>query len=238
MQYPKSNNDIQCIGPCYKPNTHILHPITLEYVTDKKNPFCPTNEWIKSDVKKIYIDNCKNPTEDKDTFDQSLDILIPTVSFNSMYFLKVYYQITSFDKAFDWLNNNKDSSYNTKKRILDLSWKSFGRGLILDDRTIDYHVKLAGDYWVNDIYDRLKKYIVVGKNVKLGKNNKPNPKDMNVVINYIKVKLITSGIFQKFIIKYINYYKNKWSSIYSHINNIKNEYIKYLISKINSTTNI
>ena len=40
-KYSKSANGYQCLGQCVTKNKKIIHPITLETVTDKDNSFCP-----------------------------------------------------------------------------------------------------------------------------------------------------------------------------------------------------
>jgi len=47
-EYPKSKHGFQCLGPCNKPSSTIVHPTTLEYITHK-HPFCPVNEWVSVD---------------------------------------------------------------------------------------------------------------------------------------------------------------------------------------------
>jgi len=60
-KFPKSIKKYDCIGPCYEPNTPILHPITLEHVYDSTYPFCPINEpnaIIDGELQ--LIDRCHN----------------------------------------------------------------------------------------------------------------------------------------------------------------------------------
>ena len=60
--YPKSINGMQCVGPCYKKNTKILHPIYLNVVTNnEKNFFCPIvekKEIINGKKISTYVDEC------------------------------------------------------------------------------------------------------------------------------------------------------------------------------------
>ena len=99
IKYPKSKSGMQCVGPCYKPNTYIMHPITLEYITDKNNIFCPVQEWHDTSPDGITIhitDVCAGFTYDKnkDTADDiETNIIVPYIDFNKTHFLKIYYNI-------------------------------------------------------------------------------------------------------------------------------------------------
>ena len=48
LKYPKSMNNIQCIGPCYKAGTVIIHPSTLDEITSNVN-FCPIDTTVIHD---------------------------------------------------------------------------------------------------------------------------------------------------------------------------------------------
>ena len=50
-KYPTSKNGYQCLGLCYEPKTWIVHPITLEHVTNTHFPFCPVKEWASKNEK-------------------------------------------------------------------------------------------------------------------------------------------------------------------------------------------
>ena len=236
MNYPKSKNNVQCIGPCYKPNTHILHPITLEYITNK-TPFCPTNQWINPNNERIFLDKCSKPTSNKDMIDPSIDLLLPTISFNSEYFLKIYYKINSFNDAISWINNNK-VGYETAKRILDCAWKGFASDIdVVSDNILETHVKIIKKHWIPDIYEKINMYLEIKNgNIRIGKKGETS-KFKDQKMEYIINKFITVGILHKFITKYTKHYKNEWYTIESHIDNIKVEFIKYLTSKIKSTIN-
>ena len=50
-RYPTSNSGLQCVGPCYKKNTKIIHPIYSHVVTDLHNSFCPVAEYYENNPK-------------------------------------------------------------------------------------------------------------------------------------------------------------------------------------------
>lgn len=247
IKYPKSKNNLQCIGPCYQAGTTIVHPLTLEYVTDKYNPFCPVKEWeyIDTETNKKIIrttDICYHPTESKDLSGKEfeMNILTPSIDFNDEQFLKIFYNIHSFEDAINWIDNKKYSPILTRLRIIDCAWNAYGKNVnIIDHRVVDFYIEVTKKKWIQDIYKHLNKYIHIsdGK-VMLGnpKENKLSPKDEVIVrTNFLIDRFINSDQMYKFLIRYLKYRKDEWDNIISHSINIKNDLIKYIENKINLT---
>ena len=87
-KYSKSKNNFQCLGPCYEPSTYIIHPTTLEHVTNTKYPFCPVNEWDDIDPKtkqktSRITDKCFNPIKKKNisAHEVEMNIILPKIDF-------------------------------------------------------------------------------------------------------------------------------------------------------------
>lgn len=251
--YPKSKNGFQCIGPCYQSNTTIVHPITLEYITDKSNPFCPVGQWEYTDRdtgKKTIktTDACHHPTDNKDLSGKEFEIsiLTPNIDFNDTQFLKIYYNIYSFEDAVNWCDTRKYLPVLTRLRIMDCALTAYGNDLnIVDHRTVDFFIEIFKTKWINDIYNNIGKYISIDNDIiKLAqpkidtKENKENNADKHIKYNYIKTKFINNDEIYKFLLKYIKYRKDKWETIKYHSDNIKNDFIIYLENKIKTTLDL
>jgi hypothetical protein len=247
-KYPKSKNNFQCVGPCFQPNTLIVHPLTLEYVTDRYYPFCPVREWS-------YIDNetgdkimkttdiCLNPTESKDLSGKEFEInmLTPTVDFNDEQFLKIFYNIYSFDDAVTWIDNKTYTSpLLTRYRVMNSAWNAYGSEIdIIDYRIVKFYIELAKKRWSSDIYKHLHKYVhILGQDVLLGDPDKNDLsyKDNAVIrINFLIDRFINNDEMYKFLVKYLKHRKDEWENTIDHSDSIKNDLIKYIENKIKLT---
>lgn len=240
-KYPKSKNNFQCLGPCFKENTRILHPVTFEYIK-ADNPFCAVNQWVtEENGEKNYkiTDDCNNVSKNINYDDVSLDIFLPTIHFDNTQFLKVNYQLHSFKETIEWANKNKNLiPFNTIKRVLGCSWKAYGLNLkYIHDDIIDLYVYISKTIWIKDIYKRIGKYVYLNNNnIVFKKKENSDTHNQKEKVNFIILKLITPGIISKFLTKYIKQYEKSWDDIVSHSDNIKQEYINYIEKKITSIT--
>ena len=245
IKYSKSKNNKQCIGPCYKPKTWIIHPITLDYVTDYDDPFCPTNIWKNKlpngKTEELLTDTCNNPTHINDHFkkDMALNMLIPSIDFNPEEFLKIYYNIFSFEDALNWLDKNSHLTINTKIRIIESAFIAYGKTLdIIDFRLINFISDIIKYKWINHIYGKLNKYInIVDKNIVIVKpqNNKLNIDDHLIVrMNYL-IDSLSENEIQKFFEKFIKYSIHNINNNELNLNKIKNDLIDYLEQKMLKT---
>lgn len=243
-KFPISINNQQCIGPCYPSNKIVLHPITLNYLTNKE-PFCPTLRWYdERDHQYKNADICLIPS-DTTKMDQQqidLDLIVPTFYFNCEYFLKAYYDIYSFENAIEWISiNNKDPLY-TLLRIINCSWRVFGPDIdIMNDQLIEFYSNVIKKNWIKDIYPEISKYIYIdskNKNIFLKEVNnidEPNQKNQIEKINYFNKKFNTSQVILNLLKIYISENKNDWNKIINHNNLIKIYYKKFVINKIKTT---
>lgn len=246
--YPRSKNGLQCVGPCYQAGTQIVHPETLEYTTNKNNPFCPVAPWEFTDKdtgKKMILttDECNRPTENKDLSGKEfeINILTPTIDFNSTQFLKIYYNIYSFEDAISFITDKKYLPLLTRCRIINCALASYGKDLnMIDHRVIDFFIELVNTLWIEELFHRLEKYINIdnGK-ISFGKNtdNNTNKNNKNIIINFIKSKFVNNDEIMKFLMRYIKYRKDVWDNIESHIDNIKDDFIDYIENKVQITIN-
>src|SRR3989304_10249269 len=95
-KYPIGLNGQQCIGPCYEPETYIVHPITLEYVTSSL-PFCPVHNYKYKDpstgkTEDRIIDQCIMPSKKTKGYEREyeMNVLLPKIDFDCSQFLKIY----------------------------------------------------------------------------------------------------------------------------------------------------
>jgi hypothetical protein len=115
--FQTSLSGFKCIGPCYRENTYIKHPVTKNIVTMKHN-FCPINPTTVND-NVIEVDECENITG---SFDNNINIF--RGHFNYSNFLKTFYNISSFQDAINYINTNNVGIY-TEKRILNSAWNAY-----------------------------------------------------------------------------------------------------------------
>lgn len=238
-KYPKSKKKFQCLGPCYYPNTMVIHPITLELTTNKKDPFCPVNEYYNKDHKRNeIIDLCYNPTEKKDLNKEELELnmLLPFIDFNTEMFLKTLYNIYSFEECIEWLEKNIHLPFGTRQRIFNTSLIAYGSSIqIIDNKSAKFFIEIIKKQWISDIYNSLKKYITISKNdVYISQNDSINDSSDDIVIkiNFILKTMINDEEVSKFLMRYISYYKESWDEVNDHIENIRLNLINYLKEKI------
>ncbi|CAH6421431.1 Hypothetical protein KVN_LOCUS262 [uncultured virus] len=244
-KYPKSKHNRQCLGDCFLPGTWIIHPITLDYVTDPDHAFCAVNEWETNDANtgkltKYFIDQCYIPTNEKDTSSAqiAMNILIPQIDFSCDQFLKIYYNIHSLEDTLNWIEVNQEAPLLTKLRIFDCSWELFGKNLdIIDDRIINFYIDVIKKKWIKKIYPILKNYIFIDENkeIFLSKNYNSSDEFKIEKINYFIKKFINKNNLYKFFVTYIENNRKNWQKIISHNKNIQNQFINYIKNKIEET---
>lgn len=242
IKYPTSKNNRQCIGPCYEPNKFIVHPITLNLVSGEPDKaFCPTNVYEGVDEMgnkyRSYVDQCFKSTSDTNINTQ-IDILNPTVTFNSQIFLNYYYNINTYDELLEWLNKNSHLLLSTKMRIIECGFSTFIKDIyLIDDNIIKLYTELFSEnleYFYNNTYE----YIDCGKNIVFKKNNNKKEKMKAERMKYLERKLITHDEVGKFINKYfekaIEELKEKNISLdyVFQKKNIISSFNKYLVNKI------
>lgn len=249
-KYPKSSQNFQCLGPCYQPGTVVVHPTTLEYVINKEHAFCPVDRWEyvnpKTGQKSFeYKDDCLIPTQNKDNLskEREIDILVPTIDFNDMRFLAMYYRLTSFEDSLNWIFNNKKTPVSTRMRILNCSFNAYGKNIdILDERLVSFIVEVINKKWIDDLFGSMKKYInVYNDKIQLSEPTVSSPDEEyndqlnKIKLKYFKSKFINDDEINKFLMKYIKYRSESWGDIIDIGSNIKAELIKYFENKIIST---
>jgi hypothetical protein len=249
-KYPKSKNNFQCLGPCYNPKTMIIHPTQLEYVTDHLRPFCPVNEWefkdpATGDKEEMITDVCLNPTKGENTSKSELEmnILIPQTDFNFEHFLKIYYEIFSFEDSMKWMNENKHSPIRTKMRIINASLEIYGKNIeIFDDVFIDFFIEYIKTKEIKKIYDKNNEYIGIDddKNILLMKKN-DNPLNVSENsterMNYLIKMFLGKNEIIKFMYRYFKHKKKEWDNIDNYLKNMSNDLNMYIFDKIKISIN-
>lgn len=245
--YPKSKNNLQCIGPCYPPGTEIVHPVLLDIVTNTQHPFCPVNEWeyMNPETKKIEMritDVCYKATTDKiSPREIEFNMLVPYIEFDSEQFLKIYYKIYSFEDGIDWIDTKKSAPINTKLRILNSLMKTFGSKIdIIDQRLVNFFIDVIKLKYMTKIFNAIGSYIVIdGQDVSLIDPDK-NTSDINdrvVRINYIVTTFLDEDTVFKFLSRYFKHRKDSMNRMTDHIESIIIDFIEYIKNKINMSLN-
>jgi hypothetical protein len=248
-KYPKSKRNLQCLGPCYQPKTKVIHPISLEIVTDNINAFCPVSQWIYEDPdtgrKDVLItDVCYNPTDNKTISKKELELnmLVPYVDFNIEQFLKIFYSIYSFEDGISWIDKNKFKPLYTRIRILNMCMKVYGGQIdIIDNRFVDFFIDIIKRKYIREIYLHVAKYIEIkGDEVFLVDPDGENIGNNNVVIktNYIIKNFINGDDISKFLTRYLRQRKEKWDQIVDHMQSIIADLTAYIVNKIHITLKI
>lgn len=261
-KYPKSKSGEQCLGPCYESGTWVIHPQTLDYIVDYDKAFCPVTFTKKIDPKtgkevNKYLDECYVPTKEKDESkkDIEMSILLPQIDFNCSHFLKIYYDIHSFDDALDKIDEMDSSSIYTKLRIIECAFKAYGKSSdsensnnfsidVFDTRLVNFYISVVKKLWINDIYPLVQKYIYIDNgngNIYLkqadGDSGK-NKQNRVEKINFLIKKFVNEDTVYKFLDNYIKNNKSSWSSIRSHNEKIKDEFINFILTKVEKTVKI
>ncbi len=164
-----------------------------------------------------------------------MNVLLPKIDFDCSQFLKIYYNIFSFDDALVWINNNKKKPTNTILRILECSWKTYGKDIdFIDDQLVNIYINIFKNIWIKKIYQNLKKYIIVeNKKIYLGMDQeKANKKYKVQKINFIIEKFITKNTVYKFFDQFITENRDGWEDIQNYNEFIKKSFIKYILIKI------
>ena len=249
-KYPKSTSGKQCVGPCYKKNTKIIHPMYLSIITDTHNDaFCPVAEWTKTDkdsgkIQRFHVDKCNEYTHKESTSEHatSYDLLYPYVDFNEEIFLQLFYNINNFSEAIQWIEDNKHSPIDSRKRILDLSIDAFGHSFDImetsDTRIVDFILNIIKTKYLNKIIVSLVKYVNINSDkdiVELKYNDKKETNESIIIkTNYIVKNLLTIENVTNFISNYFRI-QYKEARMQSHTEIIIDKFIIYIIGNIKKT---
>jgi hypothetical protein len=242
-KFPISVNNQQCVGPCYQPGTPVIHPISLNLISAKDHPFCPTFEWYNEKTKEYQqTDVCTAPSDISQMQQEiNLNLVVPMFHFSCEYFLKAYYNIYSFEGATDWVYNNSRAPINSQLRILNCAWKVFGSNVdIINDQLINFYSNLIKTIWMKNIYPKVSKFIYIDEtnnNIYLKENDQKDSEKRQIEkINYFNKKFNTSQIIYKVLQIYIKENKDKWNEIDDHNYGIRKQYTNYVIDGVKETT--
>lgn len=244
QKYPKTRSGETCIGPCYEPGTVIVHPHTLNPMTNRLHPFCPIlpTPHVIDGVEVIdSIGACYVPTQKKDISykDIQMNIILPQIDFSYTHFLKIYYNIDSFDNALSWITDTRNISIYTKLRIMECSFFAFGNEIdIIDSRLIQFYIYVIKNIWIRDIYPKIQKYIYIDENDKIYiKESIDTDKSHKVEkINFFVEKFVNEDVVYKILNRYIQKYKDRWNNIRSHNDLLKAEITEYIINKMKNSS--
>ena len=238
LKYPKSKNNIQCIGPCYKANTTISHPTRSQLQVTQSTPFCPIgpiqkyNQNMQHNIS--YTAECIFPTESEDI--QHKESNITSISeFTKHLFLSYYYEIMSFENAIEWLDNNENCPLKTKIRIINCALSTYEIiNNLIDERFVTFYIVFLKETKLNFIYKIIHENIELkDKKVFISKNNKLKYDDYKIErMNYIVSKFLDKNNIYTFLVKY---FKTKKTNV--DLNILTNDLIVYMQNIISNILN-
>lgn len=234
-RYPTSINNRQCLGPCYEANTFIIHPLTQMPITVKNAPFCPVEPYetinpVTKQRESNYTDECSMPTIKKDVAEEiTQSILLPTTEFDCSKFLRLYYDIYTFEDTLLWLEDNKHAQFDTKMRILNCAFKSFGPDIeIMDNTLIELFTTALKTEWMRYIYNEIiSKYIHIENDQFIIKKTDRDRNNKIEKINYFTTNYINNNNIYKLLQNYLKDNKKKWHDINSHNRSIRDYSISF-----------
>lgn len=253
-KFPKSKNNFQCLGPCYPANTLVIHPTYLETVTDKNHAFCNVNEWeyvdpVTGKKKDEITDMCTNPIDARDIKKISKEIeshmLTPFIEFSAEHFLKMYYNIYSFEDSLAWIDSNNSTPLNTRIRIINSSLRVFGKNIeMFDGRFVDFFVELLKKNHMSKIYNSLSPYIDIDMSqgeasiMITEKMSNVTSRDTYSVekTNYIIKTFLEKNEMTKFLTRYLKHKRDDFSNP-DVLEIMTDDFIEYCIGKISLTLN-
>lgn len=242
-KYPISKNNKQCLTPCYEPGTYAIHPVTLQYIIDKDNPFCaihPYEKQMPSGEIGVYAhDECYVPTAKEDIARKQIemDILLPIIDLSCSRFLKLYYDANSFEDIFIWFDKNPYAPSATQMRLVECGWKVYGNNVnVVSDSMVEFYIDIIKKNWIKYIYPIIKSYIHIdGDHIYFDKSTNNNEKNKIMKINFFIKKFVTKNNIYKFLTTYIEHFSSKWNDIESQNQNLKDFFIEYTIAKIKAS---
>lgn len=238
--YPKSKTGLQCLTPCYPPNTWTIHPTTLRYHTSNK-PYCHVGYKVNEDTGTIdEIDECYNPIDSDNIADIDINTLVPLIDINCKYFLIIFYNLRSIEDIMEYLDKKKYTSLRTRERIVNCFFQLYYSNIeLIDERLIDFFIELSKKKWSLFMYNEFNEYIYADENIvkfidKDHNNLKYN--DYRIErINYLVLQFFNHDEIYKFIYRYLNFLQTHDEVIDDYIFDIKNRYSDYIHSKIINT---
>lgn len=249
-KYPKSKRNFQCLGKCYFQGTTIVHPHNLELVVDHSQPFCPVDEWEYEDPEtgkktQMITDACFNPTDKENMSGRELqlDILTPYIDFNAEHFLKIYYNIFSFEDAIEWIDKNKFDPVATRARVMNAALVQFGESVDLFDlRFAEFFAEYIKKNFLKNIYDEIHMFIGFHNKSIMIINKDSNRLDKSDKIiermNYIVKIFLDKDELSKFLSRYFKHRKSAWKETKNHLVNMGNDFVIYVTNKIGATKKI
>lgn len=221
IKYPKSVNNVQCIGPCYAAGSTIIHPVTLEEISLPNSNFCPVDTIIITNPEtgeKVVdtIDFCYMPTitqKDKHMLDQEIrkKLLAPTFKFSTTYFLKIYYDIGSLEEGIEWLDNNVMIPFRTRERVFNQMMTLYGDNMSIADHRIINFVRELMIRNIISISQKVSQYIDIRDDKIVLTSPDPNrdigqnKSKVNLINSYIKTKFLGDSEIGRFVSKFVRY---------------------------------
>lgn len=213
--YQVSVNGYKCIGPCSRPSEKSIHPLFISSYSDEYS-MCPIDPVVDgpfgfpsrhSDT--MTFDVCNAPDENVAKNASYMQIVMPTVKFDPIFFLKFYYGIENHEQGIEWLEKNSELHYNTKERVFNQLIVVYYDVINFIDLRIINHIRNIFLYKIQLIFRSISKYISINANSIIfshpnsnkNKQDITDVKSITLVNNYIKTKLISENEVINFVDK-------------------------------------
>lgn len=204
-KYPISKQGYQCIGPCYKIGTIVTHPHAIVTKKLEKNQ-CPI-------MSRLLFDDCDIPTASEDINKyQDMNIIVPSIYFDTEQFLKIYYNIHSYNEGVKWIEENKTVNIYTKLRIMECLITSYNTDILyIDDAVINLYIDWANLQWIKDIYNTFEKNVdIKDENIIIVNNSKLKFYDhIEERKKFLLNKFINKNNMNKIILRHLESIKTK-----------------------------
>ena len=182
--------------------------------------------------------NCDTCINDIETDKKLIDyMIIKPIHFSSKYFITKYYNILNLNDLLEWIQNNTDLPYQTKKRVFEHGMIIYGSKLNIFDNRLLIFIKSIFNNNIMQIYNNINKYIIV-KNESISITNIKQQHidtDIDNIVYYIKTIILSDKNINLFTIKFIKYY-NSILNQPDLVQNILNKFIEYTKKKIKITS--
>lgn len=210
-----------CIGRCNPTGQYVLHPITLNYVTDRMRPFCTIPPVYDRSRPGNYatVGPCtmaSNATISDKTATQDI-YSVPQLGVSRVRFLAMY-QIYSYEDSSTWYRistaNGKELLWATLKRVFNAVFVEYGVDKLshIDDESTDTLRSILITYWLPRWSRRFH-------------------------MNYDAItRMFTTDKLRHIVMAYYDAAKDSWSSIVSPMDLLKSTCTRYVEEEESSMT--
>lgn len=236
----------ECLTKCYKKNENMFHPRTLQFNISHVDGQCGIESRKEDDMVQISKGHI---TKEYGTcaVNNDLSYVVPidktimlSYYFDPIFFIKILYNLQSFDAVIKWTNENINLPFNTIKRVHNCAWHIYGSHKDnITDIVLKYYYELAINQWMKDYIIHITRIfsfsVGIENNILVHHKNKDTQHEEKlsdiIITAFFNYNFFVSTI-NKYIISLGNIVDNKVSS---HYKNIKNFVYEHLIDNIKNS---